>query len=61
MDYKLSDEDLQWVEEFYAEWERGSGFKRPDNYIERAYKVLTGQRNTVRQQSEGKTGYFRED
>lgn len=47
----LSDEDREWVEQFYTEWERTSGYSRPVDYLDRALRVLRGDlknRNTVK-------------
>lgn len=44
-----------WVESFYEIYEKSSGRPRPVDYKERAYKILTGHRNPVKNQSEGRS------
>lgn len=55
----MSDEDIEWAEQFYSDVEEmfkriGKEYTRPVDYLERAYRILTGNRNTVKSNIEGK-------
>ena len=40
--------DFNWVESFYTDLENNlTGYKRPDNYLERANKLVSKQRKPV--------------
>lgn len=40
--------DREWIEQFYADFERGMpGYKRPKDYLKRAKKILKGKRFPV--------------
>ena len=56
------DKTLEWIEAFYLAAEKGlDNYVRPDDYLERAIRVLTRAPKTMRNQYEGKTGYMREE
>lgn len=60
----ISDEDRQWIEQFYAEFEEGQRslgkeYVRPADYIERALKVLYGEKKLIKNQISGLRTYFR--
>lgn len=62
----VSEEDALWIEQFYIDFEKGQlslgkEYTRPVDYIERALKVIYGNRKVMKRQQEGLTGYFRED
>ena len=46
--------EREWIEQFYSDFERNSGRKRPIDYKERAFKILTKQRKPIRAQKSGK-------
>ena len=49
----MSNDLLEWIETFYKDLEVGFGnYTRPTDYIERALRVLNGNRNTVKNQSD---------
>lgn len=39
---ELSQDDIDWIESFYASLEKDKGYTRPKDYIERATRVLRG-------------------
>lgn len=49
----ISNEDKQWLERFYTDYERMSGKQRPDNWLERGERILTGQRKPCGWKTEG--------
>ena len=62
----MNTSDLEFIEKFYTDIERGYSslgktYIRPDDYIERALKVLYGKRKPLSSQHEGKTGMFHEE
>jgi len=56
----MKDDNAEWIEQFYNDLERGlDKYKRPADYIERAERILNGNRNTVGNLAEGRTGGYR--
>lgn len=45
--------DIEFLEKFYAEYEKLSGKPRPVDWVERGTKVLTGQRKPCGWKTEG--------
>lgn len=46
----LSDEDLIWAEQFYKHMEQNDKkYKRPDDWLERAERIIYGKRKPVKQ------------
>ncbi len=45
----------EWIEQFWIEMER-LGLSRPQDYKERALRILKGTRKPIKNQFEGKTG-----
>ena len=59
---------LDFIEQWYSDIERGytslgKAYKRPDDYIERALRILneSKKRNRLLSQIEGKRGFYKED
>lgn len=65
---KSNEEDVEFIENWYNNIELGfkalgKVYKRPDDYIERALRIMneSAQRNRLCSQFEGKRGFFHEE
>lgn len=57
LNYKILPDDIAFIEKFYAENERLSGRKRPDDYIERGLRIIYGKRKPCGWRQEGLASY----